>query len=77
MEKSCADCLHCLQWSYSDTRFEPGDSGWECEHPELEWIENSITMPDGQYLEFNDDREAEKIANSCPFYQYTDREEGE
>lgn len=64
MSRSCVDCIHCKQWSYSDTRDEPGQSGWECGHPdksqEIEW------------LEFLDDEEASKTAESCLHYQQID-----
>ena len=67
---SCFTCKHVKTWYQSQTRDEPEDSGWECNHPNQaiineNWVE---TSDDG----FNDEQMALYCAQHCPGYKFFD-----
>lgn len=72
--KSCFNCAHLKTWSYSATREDPGDEGWECKHP------NGDSFPyeePEQDVVDNDELFAEYCAKDCPGWEFKDWAEQE
>ncbi|MCT7965124.1 hypothetical protein NG799_02095 [Laspinema sp. D1] len=62
--KSCLDCQHCHKWHQNQTFWEPGDEGWECNHPKI--VSNNPDDP------LSDVEDPEELANQCEFYEPID-----
>ena len=68
---SCFTCKHVKTWHQSQTRDEPEDSGWECNHPDQvlvyqDWVEpdDSVTKSDKAF--------AAHCAGCCHGYTFFD-----
>ncbi|MCT7971260.1 hypothetical protein [Laspinema olomoucense] len=58
--KSCLDCVHCHQWHGIDTLEQPGESGWQCKHPNV--FHEILEDPDPD------------VASDCPYFKAIDYE---
>lgn len=69
---SCFTCKHVKTWHHPQTREEPEDSGWECNHPNQTLINENWIEPsdDG----FGDKQMAFYCADRCPGYEFFDLE---
>lgn len=66
---SCFTCKHVKTWHQSQTRDEPEDSGWECNHPNQALINEVWVEPED---DLDDEQLALCCADRCPGYEFFD-----